>query len=61
LSIQRDGLTLDRWPVLITRTIADVEQTMKADYTAGLRSEGMKIIRDLVTLKEDMEQDRPLR
>jgi hypothetical protein len=51
----------DRWPVLITKTIADVEQTIKADDTAGLRSEGMRIIRDLVALKEDMEQDRPLR
>jgi hypothetical protein len=47
--------------VLITKTIADVEQTIKADDTAGLRSEGMRIIRDLVALKEDMEQDRPLR
>ena len=34
---------------------------MKADDNAGLRSEGKKIIRDLITLKEDMEQDRPLR
>lgn len=47
--------------MLITKTIADVEQTMKLDDTPGLRAEGNKIIRDLITLKEDMEQDRPLR
>ena len=59
--IHRDGLTLDRWPVLITKTIADVEETMKADGTPGLQSEGSKIIRDLIALKDDMEQDCPLR
>lgn len=39
----------------------DVEETIKADNTAGLRSEGYRIICELIALKEDMEQDRPLR
>jgi hypothetical protein len=47
--------------VLLTKTIADVEQTIMADGTAGVRAEGNKIIRDLITLKQDMEQDRQLR
>lgn len=41
--------------------IADVKQTIQEDKTGDLRSEGDKIIRDLIALKEDMEQDRPLR
>lgn len=47
--------------MLLTKVIADVEETMKANDSVGLRSEGDKIIRDLIALKEDMEQDRPLR
>jgi hypothetical protein len=47
--------------VLLTKVIADVEETIKANNTAELLSEGNRIIRDLIVLKEDMEQDRPLR
>jgi damage-control phosphatase, subfamily III len=47
--------------VLLAKTIADVEQTIKTDIPPEMRSEGKKIIRDLITLKEDMEQDRQLR
>jgi hypothetical protein len=47
--------------VLLTKTIADVDETVKADGSAMLRVDGERIIRDLKTLKEDMEQDRPLR
>lgn len=54
-------MTVDRWPVLLTKVIADVEETIKADNASGLRSEGNRIICDLIALKEDMEQDRPLR
>lgn len=58
---RKSGLTLDRWPILLTKVIADVEETIKAGDTAGLRSEGDKIIRELIALKEDMERDRPLK
>jgi hypothetical protein len=47
--------------VLLTKTIADVDETVKADSSVALRVDGERIIRDLKTLKEDMEQDRPLR
>jgi hypothetical protein len=59
--ISKIELTLDRWPVLVAKVITDVEQTIKADKTAGLRSEGDQIIRELIALKEDMERDRPLK
>jgi hypothetical protein len=46
--------------VLITKTIADVEQTINAEHNVDLRFEGKQILRDLAILKEDMENDRPL-
>ena len=47
--------------MLLTKVITDVEQTIKADNTAGLRCEGDRIIRELIALKEDLERDRPLK
>jgi hypothetical protein len=46
--------------VLITKTIADVEQTIKAANNADLRYEGEQILHDLAILKDDMENNRPL-
>lgn len=46
--------------MLITKTIADVEQTMKAANNADLRYEGEQILRDLAILKDDMENNCPL-
>ena len=51
----------ERWPVLLTKVIADVEQTIQEDDSTGLRIEGERILHDLKVLKEDMEQDRQLR
>jgi len=51
----------DRWPVLIAKTIADVEQTMRESNAVGLHSEGERIIRELIELRDDMDHDRPLR
>lgn len=47
--------------MLLTKVIADVEQTMNAESSPELRSEGDVILRELETLKEDMEDDCPLR
>lgn len=47
--------------MLIAKTIADVEQTLRESKSPGLHSEGKRIIRELVELKEDMDRDRPLR
>lgn len=47
--------------MLITNVIADVEKTIKEAGSAGLRIEGERILQELKILKEDMEQDRPLR
>ena len=46
--------------MLITKTIADVEQTINAEQNVDLRFEGKQILRDLAILKEDMENDRSL-
>ena len=51
----------DRWPVLIAKTIADVEQTMRESNAVGLHSEGKRIIHELIKLRDDMDHDRPLR
>jgi len=51
----------ERWPVLITKIIADVKQTIDGEGSLELRSEGAMILRELVTLKEDIEDDCPLR
>jgi hypothetical protein len=55
------GTNAERWPALLKNVLADVEQTIKEDGSAGLRNEGEKILKDVKTLKEDMELDRPLR
>jgi len=47
--------------VLITNTIADVEQTMRESRNAGLQAEGKRIVRELIELRHDMDNDRPLR
>ena len=51
----------DRWPVLIAKTIADVEQTMRESNAVGLHSEGKRIIHELIELRDNMDHDRPLR
>jgi hypothetical protein len=51
----------ERWPVLLTKVIADIQIAMKSDGSAESRSEGNKLIRDLGVLKSDMENNRPLR
>jgi damage-control phosphatase, subfamily III len=47
--------------VLITNTIADVEQTMRESRNTGLQAEGKRIVRELIELRHDMDNDRPLR
>lgn len=47
--------------MLITKVIADVKQTIAAESNPELRSEGAVILRELETLREDMEDDCPLR
>jgi hypothetical protein len=47
--------------VLITKVIADVRQTIDAESSLELKSEGGVILRELEILKEDMEDDCPLR
>lgn len=46
--------------MLITKTIADVEQTIKEANNVDLSREGEQILNDLATLKDDMENNRPL-
>ena len=47
--------------MLITKVIADVRQTIDENSNLELKSEGGVILRELEILKEDMEDDCPLR
>ena len=61
VSLQYTELIIERWPVLLTKTIADVRESMKSAQSATQREEGETIIREIEQLKRDMEQNRPLR